>query len=330
MAILASVVAENVVEKMKRSARDAELGNLGNFATAFTKCIQRDKTILTPTNWAVTISDELSLPLSKVRKTTSGAYRLFITDPAFTVGTNLSTPLPYTQTVRGSPQPANTRVLMVSSLAGSLPSLTIDATAFNSIWGVGPDQIPTGWPSAWGTYGKEVKVQRVDLGYLFHRVVLNNLDVLRNAPYSIDSTNTLTYVPAGTRLEAWYIDGTAINFHFNDGSLQAREFIHEDVSYVYENGRWSRYLNYGRNNLMGLFGQMVDAFLASPPNPDTKFAASQQSIVDEMYNYLWYFGLWAEEGFPVDGTKPLPQVPEFRVVVDAQDRLSDFSDNLVN
>lgn len=327
--ILAAVVTENVLEKMKLTTRQTEAANLANFSKALTDSIVHTKAVPATTAWAGQIANELSLPQLEVQTTKSGNTRYIVIDPAFRVGTNDTATIPYTQTVAGSVEPLNCRAVIVSSTGIPIPSELIASTTFENFWGVAENSVPANWPVEWRARAQDIKVERVELAGLFHRIVLSNLDAFREAPYSIESTNTLTTVPIGGRKEAWYIDSTALNLHLPDSTIQAREFIHEDVSYVFENGRWGRYLNSGSNALLGLFGQMVDAFLAANPPPDPKFYADQQAVVDELYNYLWYLGIWADEGFPPDANPAHPQIPEFRVATDAQDRLSDFSANLV-
>lgn len=330
LAILAAVVTENVIERVRRGSRDAEASNLTLFASALNRYILRSKIVPGTSSWLAVLSAELSLPNDKVQYSASGVARMLFIDPALRIGTNSASVLPYTQTVLGSVQPVSPRLIILSSLSGALPTLTQTTNTFASVWNTQEDQMPSGWPSSWVGSGKDLKIERLELRDLFHKIVLNNLDVLNNARYSIETTNTMTYVAVGGRVEAWFLDGTAVNFHYGNGTMQAREFIHEDASYVYENGRWGRYVTSGRNSLAGAFGQMVDAFLATSLPSDPKFNADQQAVVDDMYNYLWYFAAWANDGFPPESNPSHPQVPEVRVSTDAQDRLADFSDNLID
>lgn len=328
IAILGLIVTENVLEKIKRQARKAEGDNLATMADAMRRSVVRYKSIPGAGNMPARIAEELSLPVSKVLTTQFRQTRYFFMHPDFRAGTNLTSTVPYTQTVLGSTiEPTNCQALIISSvgpLEEDLIPAEMDGTTFTNLWNTGED---------WDALARDVKLQHIEFRDCFHRVVLNNLDSTRNAPYSVESTNTLTLIPPTNRRETWFIDTTALNLHMvvgNGVQLQTREIIREDVSYVFENGRWARYLGSGRSSGNGVFGSLVDAFLDSVLYSGAKFAADQQSIVDEMYNYLWFVALWANDGFPGDDkSNPRPQIPEWRVGYDAADRLADFSKNLV-
>lgn len=332
IAILAAVVTENILERMKRQIRETEASNLATFADAIRKSIARTKSVPGAGGLPARIATELSLPSSKVTTTPYKYTRYFLMHPEFRVGTNQTSTIPYTQTVRGSTvEPSNCKAVIISSVGPideDLIPAEITGTTFTNLWDASEE---------WDALAQDVKLQRIELRDLFHRVILNNLDGYRAAPYSVESTNTLTTIPIGGRLETWFIESTALNLHMHGGALQMRDVIREDVSYVFENGRWARYVTTGKSGTSGSFGDLVDAFLRSDPNTNPKFYSTQQAIIDDMYNYLWYFGLWAT-GDPPNGIPPYreinnpagPQIPEYRVVVDAQARLAAFSFQIVN
>jgi len=332
IAILAAVVTENILERMKRQMRETEASNLATFADAIRKSIARTKSVPGAGALPARIAAELSMPSSKVTMTPYKYTRYFLMHPDFRVGTNQTSTIPYTQTVRGSTvEPANCKVLIISSVGPideDLIPAEMTGTTFTNLWDASEE---------WDALARDVKLQRLELRDLFHRVILNNLDGKRAAPYSVESTNTLTTISIGGRLETWFIESTALNLHMHGGALQMRDIIREDVSYVFENGRWARYVTTGKSGTTGSFGDLVDAFLASNPNTNPKFYSTQQAIIDDMYNYLWYFALWAT-GDPANGVPPYrdinnpagPQIPEYRVVVDAQARLAAFSYQIVN
>lgn len=331
-AVLAGVVAESAIQKAKQASRTTEDQTLVYIGSSLQTNIVRSKCVPGLTNWSTAVATEMAASPSTVTLTPAGNNRLFFLDPTCNVGTNVSQQPPYSQSAVGSTvQPANLRVMVVSSLGPALPTLNpADFTTFTNLWYTPDDGVPNGWGSPWNGRGKDLKILRLDLGTLFNRVVLENLDNWRSAPYSIETTNNLTFIPPGGRVVAWYLDNTGINFHYNDGTLQGREYINQDVSYVYENGRWGRYLYYGKNKNTGLFGQWVDAYLAAPTPASPKFSSSQQAVVNSMFDYLYYFGMWATDSFPTSGNSALPQIPENRMSSDAQVQLGDFTYNLQN
>jgi hypothetical protein len=214
-------------------------------------------------------------------------------------------------------------------VGAALPTRTTGPTAaeFESVWNAPPNTVP-GALAGWSGLVDDLKIQRMDVGTLFCRVILENVDFLQAAPYSVDSTNTLTTLPAGSRREFWLLTGTVLNFHFADNSLQGREYVMEDVGYTFENGRWGRYLRYGPNRSNGWFGEMVDRFLAAPPPPGyTRRYATQQWVVDAMYQFLYCFGQWSLDSFY--GGPPWPHIPGYEQASAGSDGLKSYSSDLL-
>jgi hypothetical protein len=315
MAILAGIVAVNALNSIKAKRREAEGTGMTSIASTLKTTILRTKYIPAQTNWAQVTASYLAMPVNKITTTEAGFTRLLLVDPALRLGTSSTSVLPYTQGVGGTVQPTtNARVILISSLSGQLPTLDPTNTAvFSNVWNVAADGVPAGdvW-AAWANKGKDLRIIRMDLRNLFSRVVLENLDFYKAAPFSVETTNTLTSVPAGARRELWLLNSTVFNFHFTDGTMQGREYIVEDVSYTYENGRWGRFLWYGPNRHNGWFGEMVDKFLAAPkPDWDTRRFASQMWTIEAMYVFLWNFGQWSLDSFP--SGPPWPHTPAYEL-----------------
>ena len=335
--MLGAVVAENILTRIRIASRDAEATTMTTLAGTLRSSIIRSKSLPASTNWAQAVASYLSLPINKVTTTAAGNTRLFLVDPDFHVGTNIALGLPYTQTRDGSVRPVNSRIAMVSSLATALPTIaTTDRAAFSNIWNTLPNGVPadSSWLPAWANRGRDLRILRFDLGRLFHRVILENLDPNLPAPYSIETTNTLTAVPIGGRQDTWFIHSTAINFHSNDNTLQAREQVVEDVSYSYENGRWQRYLLYGRSDpslSTVWFGQMVDRFLVAPLPPGmTNTYPSKQWIIDAMYTFLYDFGQWSIETPAFSGGAPWPHIPGYEQASAGASGLNGYSLDLIS
>ncbi len=299
IAIIAAIVLEGVLQKMKQAARDTEAQNLTNLVAALVRNVTVAKSIPNAGTWTyfVATNSLMAVAPNWVSNNAVGNARLFLTDP------NFSLPLPYTQTVVGATSPpASLRVAIVSSLAVPLPV----GASFADVWTNPPGSVPATWPAPWnGNYGQDLKIQRVDLGNLFHRVLLENLEVATNAPYAVEGSS-LTNVPASSQAQAWFLDSSALNLWFypnypslTTSNLQGRQYIKGDVSFVFEHGRWGRYMYYGRNTApnYGPFGNWVNAFLTSALHAPTP-PASPQGIADAMYNFLYYTAQWAQQGYP--------------------------------
>ncbi|MCX8107572.1 MAG: type II secretion system GspH family protein, partial [Verrucomicrobiae bacterium] len=313
LTIIGTIVTENVLARIARQVRETEASNLAAFGDALRKSIIRTKRIQGAGELPAQMAEELALPVSQVVVNRQGYTRYFFVHPEFRVGLTNSSGLPYVQSVDGSQvEPANCKVLLISS-AGPIPDGVIpeeiNTAVFTNLWNVG-DQ--------WDALARDVKIHRVELRDLFHRVILSNLDPIQQAIYAVG--NVRTNIPPGTYKESWFIDTTALDLHMADGTLQTTVIVREDVSYVFENGRWNRHVTMGRRSPSATrsFGGWVEQFLNVATNPGSKFSAEQQDVVNEMYNFLWYVAAWAEAGFPTDerGGSPRPQIPEWRVGYD--------------
>jgi len=349
LTVLGLVVGEQVIQKLKRSEQRQEGVNLETQADAYKLYIARNMRIPSATDWASVVANELAQPLQKVQQNRPGYARVFVSDPNLSIPTvtgavTLATQ-PYLQDVNGATnQPTNSRLMIVSCLTRPVPSLA--GSGFGSSWVTPEDKVPSDWLAAdatWANKGEEIKVQRMDLQGLFHRLILNNLDVSLPALYSLgNSVAPISGTNPGTNsiavgslpLEAWFLEGTLLQLRFANTALQVAEFLHADGSYIFEDGAWHRSAADGSGigaTQLGVFGQLVTNYLAAPYPPwdQNQFGSSQQAVIDEFYTYLWTYGQWALENFPTGGSSTAQQVPSFRVVSDSQNRLDDFSANLL-
>ena len=329
LAILSAILAENILTRMREAARQAEATSLATLADTFQESAVRTKYVPAATNITTILAADLAVPVERVQRTAGGNLRWFWVDPSCQVGTAGAT-LPYTQTAAGSAQPSRVRLAILGSVGTPLPARNDGPTAaeFDGVWNAAPGTVPASLRALWGGLADDLKIQRMDAGTLFCRLVLENVDFINGAPYSVDTTNTLTTVPAGSRREFWLLMGSVLNFHYTDSSLQAREYVMEDVGYTFENGRWGRYLRYGPNRGNGWFGEMVDRFLAAPPPPvGTRRYSTQQWVIDAMYTFLYDFGQWSLDSFY--GGPPWPHIPGYEQSSAGATGLSSYSGDLL-
>lgn len=338
VAILVAVVGQSVLQNLNRSAREAEDQNMANIANALQASILRTKSVPSAANWVQVVSSELGLPPNKVSTTAAGTTRVLLIDPNCRIGTNASQTLPYTQTNRGSIELISPRFLLISSVTDPLPSLGIasnSASTFSNLWSTVPGTIPAIWATNWNESPEDVKFQRLDLSTLFSRVILENIDLTNDAPFSIEVTNSLTRVQEQSRMEMWFINSTILNFHNPSNMLIAREYVTSDVGYTFENGDWGRYVRQGLppgasggTSGSGWFGAMVDQFLAAPAPPGgTRRYSNQQWIVDAMFTFLWCFGQWSLDDF--SGGPPWPHIPAYELSSAGAGGLCNYSSDLI-
>ena len=114
--ILALIVLENVLEKVKRAQQEAEVQNLRNIATALTQSVVRVQAVPCDTNWVPQIATELGLAEHRIGQNRLGNNRALYVDSSFRIGTNIAgtykgapTGLPFTQNVLGSQAIRNAR-----------------------------------------------------------------------------------------------------------------------------------------------------------------------------------------------------------------------------
>ncbi len=338
VAIIGALLAENLIEKMRLAAIDAERTSLASLTKTLERYVGRTKSVPDRNTLPTALAADLAVATERVTQTAQGNPRWFWVDPDHRVGTNTTSTLPFVQTGLGSVQPQKLRLVIISSVGAPLPTpaITPNATQFLQAWNAVAGSVPAFLSSAWSGRPDDLNIQRLELGTLFCRVVLENLDANYDAWYSVDTTNTLSSIPkpSGTASSNsrifWLVRGTVLNFHYPDAatSIQAREYIMEDVGYTFENGRWGRYLRYGPNLSNGWFGQMVDRFLAAPPPPGaTRRYSTQQWVVDAMYQFLYCFGQWSLDYFY--GGPPWPHIPGYEQSNAGATGLADYSSDLL-
>lgn len=325
--ILGAYVTQNAITRMRDEARRAEQVSLLNMAEALRDGIALQREMPGAGRLDDVVALELDITPDRAQRTPQGFFRRFMLDPALRLGTNDTLTAPYVQTAAGSVQPVSPRGMIVSCLVEDVPA----NLNFDDTWELADGAVPAGMRA----HPDDVFVQRIDFQGIFHRLILNNMDKDREGLYAIDGSAVQRVEELGHR-EGWFLHGTAITFYYATGDLQAREILREDVSYVHEHGKWGRQMLYGRRPPQGPFGALVEAFLNAPAPPDPKFGSNQQAVIDEFYEYMWTYAIWAMgsppliQQFEKGGTTSDTQVPPFRILNDCDARMAAFTNNLID
>jgi hypothetical protein len=236
--------------------------------------------------------------------------------------------LPFTQTAAGSVPPVSARVILVSSLTQPLPVATgvPSSAVFDSIWAAGENAVPAGWGTYNGT-GEELRIRRINLGPLFHRLMLIDRDSDTVDPgyqpplFSIDSPDTFEVASGAAGHDALYLDGTVVGLHSAGGALHTRYVQKRDISFVFERGLWRGWIGPGNPTFDASdeFVAEAVAFLGSDWNANARRGASQTGVLVTMYVFMFDYALWAEEcpnfsthGAP--GGANVQNVPEYAVL----------------
>jgi prepilin-type N-terminal cleavage/methylation domain-containing protein len=327
IAIIAAALAPNIIKRIDRAAWQRETSDLNTMANALVQTVLSDKVIPGIAGMSNAIARYSDLAVNQVARTPRGFSRVFMVDP------NSNITIPYSQLSNGLVNPpVNARMMILSTIARTLP--IIASSSFDNIWSTPDGRIPSTL-SSWGGKGEDLCVQRVELGRLFHKVLLVALDRQFLGYYSLETwpSNYVSVVPGPQTTTMYVLDGTALNLYWGspNPSLEVRVLITQDESFVYQNNRWARSLSNDENTTVlpryG-FGWWVREFFDTPDPPSPDFDATKQAVVDLFYSYMVSYWSWASEGFP-GGTLSSAQNPFFKTVKDNQAQLDAFSGNLI-
>lgn len=300
LSILAAMLAPVLIYQIDQQVRRDEEERLRRIAVGFETAVARTRSIPGATNWATFVAAQIGWRSAEIQTNSRGNTRVFLIDPALRVGKTAGSVLPFTQDWEGSLAPVSPRVLIVSSVGEPLPAGLVSGVAsttnaFNAIWSAPVAGTPSGW--TWSGRPEDLRIQRVAMDRMFYPVVLNSFDSSKGR-FGVDTgvTNLMT-----TNLfTTWYLKGTALRLHANDGALQSTEVVQDAVSYVYEHGTWRgrAFMSMGTKRLSGQDLQdAVDLFLSAPWNVNAKNSVRQQDVVNALTAYMQQYIAWANGGF---------------------------------
>ncbi len=331
IAVLVGVVGTSIMGRLKRAAREAEAISMTSIADGIRAHVRTTRGVPVVDDWPRFLANEMGLAPDRVQRTSAGYARMFVVDPAILLTASGEQQLPYAQSLGISNAPAHARILIISSLGGPLPSVSLSDSQFETVWTTTDGSIPSPL-AAYGASAEELRIQRIDLSDLFYRVILSNFDSANRAWFAVNGVSGWGAPSRGPFYERWIIAGTPFDLHFSDNSLQARDLLRSDLSYVFEHGQWTRYLAYGRQSEQAApFASAVTGFLASGAAPGNT-SIDPASVVQEMYLYLSTYATWSSGSANFDafasGTSNAP-APVLRTLQDSQQRLDDFTTALI-
>lgn len=293
LALIAAAAGPTLIKRMDYEAKTEEKKTLTSLTNALIAGCLANTMIPAVASMPTTIAQALNCNVSQVTANARGFGRKFVVDPAISIGgapTNI-------QTSAGiSAPPSNARMVIISTIAKALPTITPDAAEFAEIWNAPADTIPSVL-SSWGGRGEDLLIERVNFAPLFFKVMLINVDPLpRDKPnlgyYLIQNDNT-NYVNPLENFSAYYYEGTLVTLFKSNGTTpDTREILHSDISFLYQRHKWSRRLE-GSDEVVGTFGELASDFVKPPAPPDPEFGATQQSVLNLLYSFLTSYGSWA-------------------------------------
>jgi type II secretory pathway pseudopilin PulG len=319
LTILGALALPAVIRQIDHAKLVREGVDLNTCAEALTRSIVRTKTVPLLSDIPTAMAKESALNIDQITSTEIGTRRGIVIDPALRIGPGL----PYTQAgnLGLSSPPVSARLTLLSSLVRSNPlgSDETNSTAanFSAIWSTPQNSKPFTWVN-WRGSGEDLRIQRLDLASLFHRLILVNHDPDHQPRFSIDVSGLLSDAPTNNVWDAYYLDGTVVGLYVGN-LLQTRHVLTSDISFVFENGLWSGMIGRGAPpaGLPDTFARTADQFFGAPWNSGARQGASQLPVLLAMSALMQAYSSWANgcPHFAYHGNPGNPgNVPEYRLI----------------
>lgn len=239
MAIFAGVLAPTVFRTIDENLAIAEEQSLVAMAEALEGYVLDNKRVPSrlSSDWAPAIAERMSESSARILSNERGFARGVYFDPRFLTTSDTAFP-GFTQDLGLTSVPNSPRVLLVSDLAANAPSAPTTQAAFDAIWQ------QTGTPSV--AEGKMVKIVRLNLAPLFHRILLTN-DNAATVGFQVESgtVGSVAGASGGPGTQTRYvIDGSKLSLFadpYPSGALQRQALVREELSYHYglDGALWS-------------------------------------------------------------------------------------------
>lgn len=329
IAILSFVVAANVIERIKAARREAERENLKRIAELLIESVLRAHVLPSSTGWIDLVASNTDLSAPQIAANKLGLARVLIPDPTMVVGAAQGggLPLPYVQASEGSVRPKNVRYVLISSTWQPLPEMS--SSLFQELWNLVDGSVPSSWPAEWQGHGSDLHIQKIDLTPLFCRFVVNNLDPAQSAQWRVEVAEPVSVAPKQIK-ETWYLKQTAVDLFGTNGVITVRLHLSDDISLNFAYGHWSQEARRPPLTAQGEFASLVQLVLNFNPPPDpNKFGTTVRDILSQFYTFMWYYTVWAGEGFYSPPTTSGEQLPMYRVLEEAQRLLDAFTFNIL-
>lgn len=336
--ILATLIFGVTVRQLDQLEARKEDDALARLAEGLTRSIQRTRSIPAASNWVAVVATELGEDSTSVQVNPRNCARILWVDPRLEIGTNGSG-LPYQQSAAGSVvtndsgfviPPKNPRLILLSSLGPPFPASVVSGGAvaanFDALWDAPPETRPTTGPWAdWGGYGRDLRVQRLHLGPLFVRLILQQHNSPGLGKYAIDglATNTL---PANG-VNAFFLKGTPLDLLTHTDTREARQILVRDCNYVYNLGSWRGTVFAPPPITPPVMEYLAELFFQSPRNLNAGGSppATPGAVLDAMENFMAAYKTWAAVG-----TWPKGSDSRYQAVRAAQVGMSQAALNLMN
>jgi type II secretory pathway pseudopilin PulG len=323
LAMLLLILLPPEVRQLDLAARKREAQALGVLSTGLRNFILDQRRIPARGTVFSDIADKVGMALPMVLTNGRGNGRVYLVDPSLRLGTNTAASLPYVQGTYGVTNVAGLRLLLVSSLGSTLPSIittnnpgTNAARVFELLWSSADNVTPLGW--TWGGDFRDIVVERLSLAPLFAQVIFRNQSA-DTGRFSVDLdlslANPTNHVPLpASYFSSLYFVRTLLGLHNSTGAVQAVQVLQEVSlttnrapfflcpTFVFEDGSWrGRYWKgteaqrHKGEDLQAAY----DLFMSGPANVYglNSNLVNQQSVTMSMYLFMSNYVRWSDREF---------------------------------
>jgi prepilin-type N-terminal cleavage/methylation domain-containing protein len=298
LSIAALALAPLFVTKVRLATAATEEVTLSTLAEGLKLHIQKVKEIPDQTIWISAIARDLGWEATKVGINEVRFPRIYLIDPAFRIGASNGVLTYRQQLSTGSViRPISPRLMILSSLSTQpLPLGSGTNSAFNNIWTNASDTVPSSL-SSWNGRADELKVQRINLSPLFHRVIVRNNDAgPTRITLGATDTGDLTTITNANTFDRYLITGTAVGLIGTNLSPEFKEIVRRDTVYVWERNKWrgqifDGFSNFAASPLVQLFMEGVDQFLAA--TNCLNHAPYRTNLINNIQTFFDVYCAWA-------------------------------------
>ena len=316
IALIVAALVPAVIKRIDRAAWVKENANLAAFADAFVNYSLKSNNIPNEYTWSQVVGTQLGVAPADVATNSRRYARAFLIDGGGWLSTNLnglsagSPPPGWNQGPGGTTTaPGGARLLIVSSLAGSLNSSFFNflsggarpsAAVFSNIWSTPQGSKPADASfSGYKGTGEDLLIQRINLRPLFHRIILVNDDIGTPPYFTIDGAVYPVGVTNGTGWTSYYLDGTVLGLCDTNAAgptLTAEEVVRKDISRVFEIGYWRDEIGIGPHRV-GLTDPttIMAYFFGAPSPPNPKWGTSTKGVANALSAFMFGYSAWANQ-----------------------------------
>ncbi|MEO1035544.1 MAG: type II secretion system protein [Pseudomonadota bacterium] len=233
LAILSAALAPSIFQAIDDAYAVAESDNLKQLGEDLRRYVRTTGQVPSRSinNWAPALASVSETPEERVRNNRRGQRRLLYFDPQF-IGPPDSNFNGYTQTTGLAAAPLSPRLMIISDMERNVPNQPANSASFDAIWN----------QSAGATIVESdtVKIERINMMALFHRVLLVNANTSQTgyqlgfaAAFPVTASNGTT----DGIVSRYVIDGTELrvfNAPYPAGALATATLVNDDVAMRYD------------------------------------------------------------------------------------------------